>query len=378
MTAAALLIVEPFFTAVGHPAQSVLNTARVLGRAQRVSYLISRQDRREELEPFVKQLSALGNVFQFRVPRASLMVGTLLSVAAVVKIARLQPYKLDLFFLDAHLPMLATLWPLLRVLAPSVRSVATLELGGPEQCVSRWRSRLLVRRFLRSRGARVFLRTEELAAAWRAAFAFDDKLRIDTLPSLEMPDAEESPPAVSREGPLRFGVLGQMRPGKGIEWLVPLFRSQPQLGDLQVAGSFYNEECRVQLSVLEGYAGFRNAFIPEEQLLPLARSFDYILTMYDKWDHRLEAATFYLAARVQRPVICYDQGWCGRMMKEFGCGIRVAPGIRPGVDFFQSLPARNSSAYQQLVEGMERFRDAHSGENVRAQFLRKLTGGGPS
>jgi glycosyltransferase involved in cell wall biosynthesis len=369
-----LIIVEPWFTAVGHPAQSVLNTARVLGMQEHVSYLISREARRADLEPFIRQLAALGSVFQFHVPRASLMVGTLLSVAALIRIARREQCNLDLFFLDASLPMLATLWPLLRVLAPGVRSVATLELAGPELCVSRRWSRLLVGRFLRSRSTRMFLRTEELAAAWRAAFAVDDQSRIDTLPSLEIPDAEESQPVATPEGPLRFGVLGQMRPGKGIEWLVPLFRAQPQLGDLQIAGSFYNEECRAQLSVLQGYSGFRNVFIPEAELLPLARSFDYILTMYDKWDHRFEAATFYLAARVQRPVICYDQGWCGRMMTEFGCGIGVAPGTRPGAEFFQSLPARNSSAYQRLIEGMKRFRTAHSGENVREEFMRKLTG----
>lgn len=368
-----LLIVQPFFTAVGHPAQSVLNTARVLGRRQDTCYLISSGQRARELEPLVAQLASLGVVRQFKVPSSSLAFGTLLSLWPVARLARQQSQPFDVFFLDVHLPTLALLWPVLRPLARNVRAISALGLAGPELWSRRWWVRRLLARFLESGAVRLFLRTEELAAAWRSEYSGRRELRIDTLPSLEIPDDDESSAVPAPSGVLRFGIVGQVRPGKGIEWLVPLFTTHPELGKLEVVGAFFDEACRRQLPVLEGNPCFHNRFIPQHELLPLVASYDYILTLYDNWDSRLEAATFYLAARARRPVICYDAGWCGRMIREFGCGVAASSGEHPGASFFAGVPDRNSTAYAAMVEGMARFRAAHSGEIRRAEFLRKLT-----
>jgi hypothetical protein len=90
----------------------------------------------------------------------------------------------------------------------------------------------------------------------------------------------------------------------------------------------------------------------------------------------MEAATVYIAARVGRPVIVYDEGWCGRMVREYGCGIAVPRSLRPGIEFFRALPHREDGTYQTLVAGMARFRAAHSGDARRAEFMRKVTGKG--
>jgi hypothetical protein len=141
-----------------------------------------------------------------------------------------------------------------------------------------------------------------------------------------------------------------------------------------VAGTFTNAEHRAKLAILEGYPNFDNRFLTENEMLKAAGAQDYLLALYDNWDSRMEAATMFLAARVGRPVIVYDEGWPGRMVREFGCGISVARQHRPDARFFSGLPHPGDSAYRSLLSGVERFRQARGGAASREAFLAKLFG----
>src|SRR5262249_27701415 len=103
----------------------------------------------------------------------------------------------------------------------------------------------------------------------------------------------------------------------------------------------------------------------------IAAEQDYLLVLYDDWDSRMEAATVFLAARVGRPVVVYDEGWCGRIVGTYNCGVRVSR-LGDTADFFRTLPRPADHSYQALVEGMAEFARAHSGETARAAFLAKL------
>jgi glycosyltransferase involved in cell wall biosynthesis len=371
MTAPLLIIVQPWFTARGHPAQSLLNTARVIGRRSDISYVISRDGVRTDLESMIQDLRRFGQVHEFHVSKPRLSTGTVLGALHAVRIARRRHAEVDVFFLDAHLPALAAVRPLLRALAPQVRNISALGLVGPEATIKPIWRRALLKDFVSSKRTKMFLRTEELAEAWRRALDVKPQGKVDTLPSLEIPERilEE---VVERSGPTRFGVVGQVRTGKGLEWLVPLFTQHPELGVLSVEGALYNEQNTSLRTLLENFSGFRNVFIPEDELVPTAAYYDYLLTLYDKWDHRLEAATFYLAARAARPVICFDLGWCARIVREFGCGIVVPSAPVPGADFFAALPKRDSAQYRQLCDGMSRFHSAYRGSARVGEFLHKL------
>ncbi len=173
-------------------------------------------------------------------------------------------------------------------------------------------------------------------------------------------------------GALRFGVVGQVRPGKSLEWLVPLFMAHPEIGVLQIAGTFTNPAHGERLSFLTNYPQFQNRFLTEEDLLRTAAQQDYMLALYDDWDARMEAATVHLAARVGKPVIVYDEGWPGRMIREFGCGLAVARNKRPNAHFFSTLPRPGQGQYQALIDGVERFRAAHGRGPSRDLLVKKL------
>jgi glycosyltransferase involved in cell wall biosynthesis len=365
------LIVQPWFTAIGHPAQSVLNTARALGVRSNVGYLIS-DPGDGDFAAMASELQKHGLVERFRSLGDSLRTGTLFSLPAVLRVTRQEVGLRHVFFLDAHLVALASGWPFVARMAPSVRLVSSVYLTGPEHIASHNLARTVVSSFLSSPGRRIFLRTTELRQAWRDAFPQIPRDRIETIPSLELADDADLPSSFRDNKEIRFGVIGQVRPGKGLEWLVPLFAQDRTMGILNIAGTFTSLEHQKRLTVLSGYPNFDNRFLTEADMLTAASSQDYLLALYQDWDVRMEAATVYLAARVGRPVIVYDEGWPGRMIREFGCGLAVSRDNRPDESFFKSLPRPGDDRYQEMLHGIERFRAAHGGAGSREDFLGKM------
>src|SRR5262245_9871264 len=233
-----ILIVQPWFTAIGHPAQSTLNTAKTLGKGAGIGYLVSAAESGNPVDQLARELEQYGPVWRFRVSSTCLRWNTVRAILALTRRRVIAARRV--VFLDADPFVLAALWPLAERLLPAVRSISTIQLDGPEAICRRASKRWLVARFLSKPGRRIFLRTEELATAWRAALPEVPSRSIETIPSLEIPEESSPRPATIASGPLRLGVIGQVRPGKSLSWLVPLFVANPDLGVLHVAGTFTN------------------------------------------------------------------------------------------------------------------------------------------
>lgn len=364
-----VVIVQPWFSAIGHPAQSVLNTARALSSEANVSYLVSKESR----DSFYLQRDALNKiacVHEFSVKTHSVREGTWKALLELCRLADRKRFD-HIFFFDAHLVLLATLWGLFYPYLKPKR-LSQIYLMGPERIQ---RSRLvafLVNRFLMRKEVSLYLRTEELVQAWRQAFPNLPSDSIRYLPSLELTEETAEIHVPMFLGRLKFGVYGQIRPGKGLDWLVPMFIAHPELGELRVEGSFNNALDEDAMATLKAFAGFRNEYLSEETMLRSARQQHYLLMLYDNWDARMEGAVLYLAARAGRPVITYGGGWCERQISLYGNG-RVAPRNREEIaTFLQNLPLPGSEAYKNLLAGVEEFRKAHSAASLRQVYVREL------
>jgi hypothetical protein len=171
-------------------------------------------------------------------------------------------------------------------------------------------------------------------------------------------------------------VLGQVRRGKALEWLVPAYARPDARGRLTVAGAFSDARARRELGFLLAYPHFREGMLPEAALLEAAGSQDYLLLLYDDWDDRMEAATLYLAARVGRPVACHPGGWLERKVLETGCGVVVPRGREAALAALAALPRPGEDAYARLRAGMARFRERHASAALRARYLQVLLGEG--
>ncbi|KQT37211.1 MULTISPECIES: glycosyltransferase [unclassified Methylophilus] len=366
---AKVVIVQPWFTAVGHPAQSILNTAKALSNSTSISYLVSAQDGTSE-EPLNK-LRELAEVESFKVATPSLREGTLKALVKLLKLNRQKRHFQHVFFFDAHLVLLSLVWPLFHAVLKPQR-LSLIYLMGPERIL---RSRIVtgfVTRFLQRKEVTLYLRTEELMAAWLKAFTSVAPDGIRYLSSLELPGPllPITPPTICDQ--VKFGVLGQIRRGKGLEWLVPMFIRKPELGELLVAGAFNNASEAEAMAFLQGFSGFRNEYLADDTMLAIAQQQHYLLMLYDHWDARMESAMLYLAARAGRPVIAFGNGWCGRQITEYGNGL-IAPTNHADIEsLLQSLPSPASAEYTKLLLGVEKFRQAHSSEKLRDLYLNEL------
>lgn len=371
-----LLIVQPWFSAIGHPAQSLLNMASAIGRDDRVDFLVSISSHTSTSQQSIERLRALGKVGTFIVETPTGESNTSRALWAMLKM-RIKGHKYErVLFFDGSLVVLAKLWPFFSFIY-SVKRLSLVYLHGPEVLSNRsWRVRLMVKRFLMRGDVKLYLRTEELAQAWNDSYReIANSININMLSSLEIPDGPMPKQVLPATDQVTFGIIGQIRPGKSLEWLVPIFQKYPSIGRLTVAGEFYSPEVHAELSFLDSYEGFVNRFMSEDEMLEIATKQDYLLMLYDgSWDKRMESAVMYLAARVDRPVVVYGDSWCGRMVNEYHCGI-VAPINREGtLDLLKKIPRRESPEYARLIKGMDEFRQAHSVKSLRDKVVQELLG----
>jgi glycosyltransferase involved in cell wall biosynthesis len=360
-----VVISQPWFSAVGHPAQSLLNLAKIIGKNNEIMYLISMISDNQKLDLAVNNLKEIGSVFDYQVQSSSVREGTIKALKSLKLIVRNKGSIDYLFFLDAHLVFLAILWPFYA--SSKINRLGVVYLKGPERIAQFWLIKFLVFMFLSRKDVELFLRTKELVDDWKRYFP---RANIKCLPSLEIPPNEQYQPKnkVSSDI-LHLGVLGQIRRGKSLEWLVPLFKKAPSLGELTITGAFSSSEESKNFLFLNDFKGFNEEFLSEERLLELASEQDYLLMLYDDWDHRMEGAIMFLSARVNRPVIVFDRGWCGRMVNTYKNGLLAPEANDDFSDFIKNIPKCGSKEYIRFLEGVAEFRRAHTGESIRKEFL---------
>ena len=368
-----LVIVQPWFNACGHPAQSLLHTARALQYEAGIRYLIPDTQVDPALAGLAAELAGVATVERFASASTSLPLNTVRALPPLARLVAGKQRPPRIFFQDAHLVSLALAAPWILPWDGSL-AVSTLYLAGPERIMANGLTRAVVRRFLARPWVRLLLRTPELATAWRDCLPGSVAGRVAELPSLDLalPLAAAAGQEVASP-PVRFGAFGQVQPGKSLDRLVPLFAARPDLGRLMVAGPFMSDAHRREMPFLSHHPDFVDRFLPEDELLCCAAGQHYLLMLYDRWDHRMEAATLSLAAAVRRPPLLYNLGWGARMIAQFGCGVAIEPGGDLAAAI-AALPMPGCAAYHALQLGLDRYREAHSPARLCPLTLSVLLG----
>lgn len=364
-----LLIVQPWFGAIGHPAQSLSNTLRTLAPVANIDYLVSEDPHFQHHANLALALGSGQRLFRFAVSGSALKDNTVRCLWHLARRIRSFRKARCVLFFDMDLVVIAKRW---RFFAPlmNVKQLSLLHLSGPEQFPPGGSARRRIGRLLERPDVVLCVRTLELEKDWVAAFPEVDPSRIRTLPTLEIPEVQDIPVRPrARRADLRFGVLGQLRRGKSLDVLVPLFTARPDIGVLKVAGSFASPAEREALHFLQEFPDFEERYFDDTSLLQLTAAQDYIVVLYDLWDKRMESAVLYLAMRANRPILAYSEGWCERMIQEFGCGVSV---VQAGLDlgaFLAALPVPGSVEYTALIDGVARFRAAHRADVLLPRFV---------
>ena len=364
-----IIIVQPWFAAVGHPAQSLLNTAKIIAHSKEIKYLVSYEAKSSVFSETVNSLKKYGEVVRFKVTTQSLFEGTFKAVLQLKYLCAKDLSVDRVFFFDADLILLSGIWGLF---FPQKKSpnLGVIYLHGPERIQRHRFIAFMVKRFLLNPNITLFLRTNELLEVWKIYYP---NANLKRLPTIEIPDNEVNIPIDDQKSfMLRFGILGQIRQGKGLEWIVPFFEKNKELGELTVAGEFASDQQKLALHFLIRFNGFINKYLTEQELLEQAAKQDYLLMLYDNWDARLEGAVMYLAARVNRPVIVYKGGWCGRMVATYNNGVSISKNDDNFLETIASLPKPHTDEYEALLKGVQAFKSDHSGKVVRDTFLNAM------
>lgn len=361
-----LIIAQPWFAAIGHPAQSLLNTAKVIGFSKDIKYLVSIEANNNLFSDALNDLKKYGEVIGFKVKTQSLYEGTFKAVLRL-RCLCFKDISIDrILFFDADLILLSGIWGLFFSQKKSPK-LGVIYLHGPERIQRHRFIAFMVKRFLLKPNITLFLRTNELLEVWKMYYPNASLKRLPTMEIL----ADEVNITIHEQKSfkLRFGILGQIRQGKGLEWIVPFFEKNKELGELTVAGEFATDEQKITLHFLINFKGFVNKYLTEQELLAQAVKQDYLLMLYDNWDARLEGAVMYLAARVNRPVIVYKGGWCGRMVATYKNGIIISKSDNNFLETIASLPKPHTYEYETLLKGVQAFKSDHSGKVIRDAFL---------
>ena len=105
-----LHIVQPWFTAHGHPAQSTINTARMLGDKLDVTYVISQKADSRESQEMAECLRSIASVETFQVSSDSIRIGTIAALWHLAVMSFRGIRSAYVLFIDVHLVVFASIW----------------------------------------------------------------------------------------------------------------------------------------------------------------------------------------------------------------------------------------------------------------------------
>lgn len=367
-----LMVIQPWFSALGHPAQSALSFSRVVPRERVSEFLIPEQAAQSPQAQMAASIARNVPLRTFRGHGSSLRLNTVMAALRLIGSLRSRVRERPaLFFLDADLLAVCAL--VSAGLTDRFPLVGVVYLGGPEQVLRRSLKSHLVGRALRSGRLRLFLRSVELLEAWQARCPeLAGALRL--FPPIEAAAQSRLPVCASHDGgPLRIGVVGQIRVGKCIPQLLRLAEGSPEALSVAVQGPLYEAQPAEFLNFVRSHPRVHAGFMSEEDMLQVAARQDYLAGLLEqsRWDVRMESATFWLGIRSGRPILCFGSGWIGRMVRDTGCGIILATSDLNEASL-RSVPTRDSPEYRRCLESIDRLRGELTPEALWAQFERSL------
>ena len=361
-----VIVIQPWFSGHGHPAQSTLNLSRVIPANRVRHFLISAPEKGTECQGIASALAQHVPVRTFRGCGAKLRTNTVLALRKLLADGRNNAGKRTaLLFADGDLFVVCA--------AVSMRLlnrfpfVAVVLLWGPELVAKHAIKRLLVRSGLKSGRLRLFLRTPELVDAWRSSFPeFANMFRLyppveSVLPIGGLVSAStagaRSHRGATKATQLKIGVVGQIRAGKCIPQLIRTAERSSGSIRVGVYGPLFKQQPVAFLREVESNHLVHPGFLSEADMLRIAGQQDYLASLLerDSWDLRMESATFWLGIKVCTPVLCFDEGWLGRMVRETGAGIAL-PADSKGDEWLEGIPGTSSIEYRRCLESIRRLR----------------------
>lgn len=371
-------LVQPWFSDAGHPSASLLRLSENFNEAkvfhQVLVYSVPKQHSAWQNE-ILKKLQATSFSAHALLQKllGTLATGSMVTARHVCKL----PKSAKIVYLDANLYVLSVALSIFRFRQHSIHVVL---LQSPESYQAGWVGRLFkwpwVVRYMRRGNAHVILRTQELASAWREVFPKYSQ-RIHVIEHMDMLGQSivenNTSPSAQHLDESRFLVAGQIRPEKSIERLLDVFKQYPKVGRLEVLGACRDARLLGLFHGLPSHIEVQNKYVSDVELAEAFERSDYQLMLYCDWDHRMESAMLYHSVLQGCPLICYQEGWLGRMVGEHRLGWIIKQGsLETIAEQLLSLPSPGEDAYLQRQENLRTFYEQYGSLVHMDQLLKVL------
>lgn len=373
-----LLLVQPWFSLQGHPAQATLFFARALSGFIPINVLTYVSENNPTQEFVLEQLCEIANTEILRGTQTSLWIGTKVTYQYLSSLLRRRPEIRHVLFIDANIVSLSAAL----VFNPLPRDcrITTIQLWGHERYITSnflktAKKIVLLQVATKYRKLKVAFRTPELAASWRKSNWIVSDACVE-LPTLELATAEDkkNKSYISERESLIFALAGSLEYRKNIARIAPLFEKGFVPGKLFLAGYLHMELSAIQELIASDSKRivFTPKFLSEQELYKIVGEAHYSLLLYDA-DDRHEASMLFTSVRVGTPIIGKKSGWIGRMITEYNLGYVINP---YNVDEIQAclcncaLPG--SPEYARFQHGINRILQDYRAEVAVPSFLSAL------
>ena len=219
-----------------------------------------------------------------------------------------------------------------------------------------------LRFFLKSGKNQIFVRTNGHRDTWRTFFP-KLKEKINIIKTLDYPEIINTNSIKNKK--LKFGVIGQIRFGKSLEFLNDFFKKQSQY-DFKIIGSFANRESKKNFEFIEKkFLLEQTDFLPFNDMINETRKLDYILLLYDEYVNLdSEVTIFYIASKLRIPIIfSKKQNFLRNIFQTYKCGIML-----DNLDQFLDFPNTETEDYKNFQKNLIKFDE----ENLNTEKNEKI------
>jgi glycosyltransferase involved in cell wall biosynthesis len=376
------LLLQPWFSAPGHPAQSLIRTYRAIYdyiQPEVIVYKSHTDHHTQILEEYIYESNA-STITDWRLQKVFkdlLAAGT---VALVIYISKHynNPQNLSIFFLDSNLYILSFILSLYPI---KPQRLNVLCMVAPDfyqrnkfSSLTKW---FLVKKLFSLPFFYLYLRTPELAKAWQEELPeYADKIQY--LPSLELYGSKfHHTSKISNACQIKkFVVAGQIRPQKSVDILFTLFDNcQLNIGYLKIAGKIVDSALSHKLSQKKSCnVTIIDQFLSEDQMKDILSDCHYNLMLYtDDWDNRMESSMLFESMKYGCPIIAFEGGWLGNTVQKEKIGWTIRrEQIGELSNILANLPHPATDEYQAILDNLNRSHNIWSSAEMVHIFLNKL------
>ena len=344
-----LLFIQPYYFSGGHPFQSFNNLILNLFTYKNFDFLVSLNKYINE-KSFLSDFKAINKKKKIFTFNSSSKTSSNFNVYKAFLKTFFMRNKYDVFFYyDVNFNIISFLYVIFNFFFKK-KIIVIYALFGPEKIFQSKIRLFFFKLFINLKNTKVITRTSELEKSWKKSF-YNKKHKISYIPPLDFPNTLNKKKI--KKGKLNFGLVGQIRHGKSIEFLNTFFLKNISKYNFSIIGGYANRQAKENFKFLDPkFLISKKDFLTFNEIRLAASKLDYIILLYDDFfDKRNEVSTLYFAAKLKLPIICFkNNGWLYTQLKKFECGYSIK-----SIDDFSNFPKRNSKKYRSYLLGLKKI-----------------------